>query len=98
MTRRFIRHPRLLPLAASALLALGLSAAHAQQPTPPSGGGMESADAAFKRADKNADGKLTKAEARAIPGLPDRFDAADTDKDGMISMTEFMAVLEPKKQ
>ncbi len=45
---------------------------------------------AFARADKNKDGKLSKAEADSIPGLTQRFADVDADKDGSISQNEFM--------
>jgi EF hand len=49
------------------------------------------AAAAFKRADANADGKLSKEEAASLPAIAARFDEFDKDKDGFLSMDEFMA-------
>ena len=45
--------------------------------------------AAFTKADKNADGKLSKDEATTLPALAAKFDSADADKDGTISAAEF---------
>ena len=46
-------------------------------------------DAAFKRADTNADGKLSAEEAAALPAIGDKFKDLDTDKDGALSSAEF---------
>jgi Ca2+-binding EF-hand superfamily protein len=48
---------------------------------------------AFARADKNADGKLSKEEAENLPAIAQRFDQIDTDKDGSISQAEYLAAL-----
>ena len=45
-------------------------------------------EAAFKKADKDNDGTLTKEEAKAMPRVAKHFDAIDTDKDGTVSMDE----------
>jgi Ca2+-binding EF-hand superfamily protein len=83
-------HTRLARGAAVAALALTLSPlVHAQQPTEQAPK-VESAEQAFKRADANGDGKLSKTEAARLPAIADRFDALDTDKDGFLSMGEFM--------
>ena len=46
---------------------------------------------AFKRADSNQDGKLSKEEAARLPAIAAKFDELDKDKDGSLSMDEFMA-------
>jgi EF hand len=87
-------HTRLARGAAVAALALTLSPlVHAQQPAAQpteQAPKAEGAEQAFKRADANGDGKLSKAEAARLPAIADRFDALDTDKDGFLSMGEFM--------
>ena len=45
-------------------------------------------DAAFAKADKDNDGTLDKAEAKAMPRVSRNFDAIDTDKDGTVSLEE----------
>lgn len=50
-----------------------------------------SAQAAFKRADVNTDNKLSPAEAAKLPAIAQRFEALDTDRDGLLSAEEFMA-------
>ena len=45
-------------------------------------------DAAFKKADKDNDGTLDKAEAKAMPHVAKNFDAIDADKDGTVSLEE----------
>jgi Ca2+-binding EF-hand superfamily protein len=82
-----------LTLAVLAVAGLTAGAALAQPPqqTP------EQRQAAFKAADKNNDGKLSKEEFTAT--LPDQFkqyadqafDGRDANKDGSISMEEFTA-------
>jgi hypothetical protein len=80
-----------LSLASATALVAGQ--AHAQTtPTPvatPSAADHEVAATAFKRADKNADGKLSKEEAAAMPAVAARFDEFDQDKDGSLSLEEF---------
>jgi Ca2+-binding EF-hand superfamily protein len=76
-----------------ALLALA-STAHAQMAaeanTP-----QARAEAAFKRADLNGDGKLSKSEAESMPAVANKFDEIDKDKDGFLSLAEFMAGTAP---
>ncbi len=48
-------------------------------------------EAAFKKADTDNDGTLTKAEAKAMPRIAKHFDAIDTDKDGTVSLDEIRA-------
>ncbi len=50
---------------------------------------------AFERADKNADGKLSKDEAENLPAIAQRFEQIDTDKDGFISKAEYLEALKP---
>lgn len=45
----------------------------------------------LKAADTNADGRLSRDEARALPGIAAHFDAIDTDKDGLITLQELQA-------
>jgi hypothetical protein len=84
-------------LIAAALAAAALSLPAYAQTAPAMGSGDAAAaersalEAAFKQADKDGDGKLSKAEVGAVKGWPEKLAKADTDKDGMISMSEFMA-------
>jgi hypothetical protein len=69
-----------------------------QQPAQPPQERM-TPDGAFKRADTNGDGKLSKEEAARMPAISARFAELDKDKDGALSMAEFMAAFEmPAKQ
>jgi hypothetical protein len=75
-------------------------AAFAQQPSQPPGQAPASStpEIAFMRADTNGDGKLSKAEAAGLRSVASKFDALDKDKDGMLSMSEYMAAFEAPKQ
>ena len=84
------RHPSILSTAAALIavtlampLAIAPVAAQTVAPTP--------AEAAFKRADANSDGKLSKDEAARLPAIAAKFDELDRDKDGFLTMAEFTA-------
>ena len=53
----------------------------------------EQIDMAFKLADSNGDGKITREEAERFPAVLRRFDQVDVDKDGVISRAEWEAAL-----
>lgn len=48
-------------------------------------------EAAFSKADANADGKLSKDEAVKLPAISAKFDALDKNKDGALDLAEFAA-------
>ena len=48
--------------------------------------------ARFQAADKNADGKLSPEEAKAMPMVAEHFTHLDTNKDGSVSIDEIAAV------
>lgn len=83
----------------SAVLALGALSAQAQAPAPvdpakqpPTAAGPSASDQ-FAKADASRDGKLSRDEARTVPGIGDKFDMLDKDKDGSLSLGEFSAGL-----
>jgi EF hand len=82
-----------LTLASLALGAPALSQAQAADPArqQQAAAGDKAASDAFKRADANQDGKLSKEEAARMPAIAAKFDDLDKDKDGALSMDEFMA-------
>jgi EF hand len=82
----------------AATLPLTALAQQAQPGQPAQPGQQQPAastpEIAFMRADTNGDGKLSKAEAARLPAIAAKFDALDKDKDGMLSMGEYMAAFE----
>jgi Ca2+-binding EF-hand superfamily protein len=48
-------------------------------------------EAAFKKADADNDGTLTRDEAKSMPRVAKHFDAIDADKDGTVSLDEIRA-------
>jgi hypothetical protein len=46
---------------------------------------------AFQLADANGDGQLTRAEAQRLPILPRSFEDTDLNKDGVLTLDEYMA-------
>jgi hypothetical protein len=79
---------RSLTLAASFAVAAPIAVqAQAAQPT--------AAEAAFRRADANSDGKLSKEKAARYPAIATKFD--ELDKDSFLSMQEFMPGFETPK-
>lgn len=98
MSRRFVRltsfEARSLLLIASVTLGVAGNA-YAQSTAAPATAAPATAaadaevTAAFTKADKNRDGKLSKEEAATLPAVAANFERADADKDGMISAAEF---------
>ncbi|MCW5664940.1 MAG: EF-hand domain-containing protein [Piscinibacter sp.] len=75
---------KLLALLAASSLALGaLAQTAAADPA--------AAQAAFKKADANGDGKLSKDEAAKLPKIASMFDTLDQNKDGALDLAEFSA-------
>lgn len=75
------------------LAALHMSPALAQMSAPAKPAEMTAkVQEAFARADRNADGKLSKEEAAAMPAIFEIFDKADIDKDAFLSKAEFAEV------
>ena len=78
-------------------MVFGAASAQAQAPAPvdpakpsPAMAGAGPVDQ-FTKADLSHDGKLSRDEARAVPGVGEKFDLLDKDKDGSLSLTEFSA-------
>ncbi|MGA0571927.1 EF-hand domain-containing protein [Variovorax sp. VNK109] len=98
--------PRPTTLAMAAWLALGVLGANAwaqtaAQATKPDGSkpttqamaANQQAEAAFKRADTNRDGKLSRTEADHLPAIAARFEQVDANRDQFISMDEFNRIV-----
>ena len=74
---------------AVASLALAATAQTTAAPAAPTAKDKTAMEAAFTRADTNADGKLSKDEAARMPAITAKFDELDTNKDGSLTMDEF---------
>ena len=89
---RSARRIAALTLASFAIGAPTLSQAQSPGPsTQQPGAADKAATDAFKRADTNHDGKLSREEAARLPAIAAKFDALDKDKDGLLSLDEFLA-------
>ena len=83
-----------------ALLAAGIgaSSAFAQAPVDPLKGDrgerMHKMQERLKAADKDGDGKISRAEAASMPRLAKHYDEIDTNKDGFITREEMKAYRE----
>ena len=93
MSRRFNPMSRfdarsLMLIASVALGAVGSAQAQSTAAPASAASGAE-VKAAFTKADKNADGKLSRDEAASLPAVAANFDKVDADKDGSISEAEF---------
>jgi Ca2+-binding EF-hand superfamily protein len=84
-------------LASLALLAGSAWAQQAAGAKDKGGADKAAIEAAFKRADTNGDGKLSKEESARLPEVQANFDTLDKDKDGSLSLAEFMAAFEAQK-
>lgn len=77
-----------------ALLTVGTAAAVRAQTAPgaaiPSNRATsQDLEAAFKRADLNQDGKLSRQEAERFPAVAQRFEQIDSNRDTFLSLEEF---------
>ena len=73
-------------------LSIGASAAFAQAPVePPKGERAHKMHERLKAADTDGDGKISRAEAAALPRLAKHFDEIDTNKDGFLTKEELKA-------
>lgn len=72
--------------------SIGASAAFAQTPPEqPKGDRAHKMHERLKAADKDGDGKISRAEAVALPRIANHFDEIDTNKDGFITREELKA-------
>ena len=73
-------------------LSFGASAAFAQAPVaPPKGERAHRMHERLNAADTDGDGKISRAEAAALPRLAKHFDEIDTNKDGFLTKEELKA-------
>lgn len=106
MRKPYILKPTLRGMAAGSLLGFGLSLSAQAQTAPAAAPAepaakettAEAAEAAFRRADANSDGRLSRQEAAALPAVAEKFAEIDRDKDGAISMAEYMAAVAPPRK
>lgn len=86
-----------VPVALAASVASAQTSSTGTTGTTGAAGGASTADSAFKRADANSDGKLSKEEAASMPTVAAKFQDLDKDKDGSLSLTEFMSGYKPNQ-
>ena len=83
--------PKLFHIAAMSILVTVCGPTAAQLGRPDA----ETVAKQFAKADKDSDGKLTLAEAKAgMPRVARRFDTLDKDKKGYVTLDELKAALE----
>ena len=71
---------------------IGASSVFAQTPPePPKSDRAQKMHERLKAADKDGDGKISRAEAAALPRIAKHFDEIDTNKDGFITKEEMKA-------
>lgn len=63
------------------------------KPTSQAMAANQQSEAAFKRADTNGDGKLSRSEADHLPAIAARFEQVDANRDQFISMEEFNRIV-----
>jgi EF hand len=100
MSRRSVLRRNLRASATASLVALTLGLtgqAFAQDAKPMTAAPSDAAAAAFKRADANADGKLSKDEAARMPGIAEKFEALDKQGKGFLTLPEFASAFDEKK-
>jgi hypothetical protein len=78
-------------LVAAVMAAMALSAVGQSKPAEPMAKDKVAIEAAFTKADANADGKLSKEEAAMVPAVGAKFAELDKNKDGFLSLAEFAA-------
>jgi hypothetical protein len=85
--------------------SIGATAVFAQAPVePPKGDRAQKMHARLKAADTDGDGRISRAEAVALPRIAKHFDEIDTNKDSFLTKEEMKAYREkrmaehPKKQ
>lgn len=81
----------------TALVGFGIGVAAAQTPPePPKGDRAHKMHERLKAADKDGDGKISRAESAALPRIAKHFDEIDTNKDGFLSKQEMKAFHEKR--
>ncbi len=91
MSQRPVIHhfdARSLVLVAACVLASG--ATWAQDKPAADDAGQQALVAAFVKADRNGDGKLSAEESRTLPAASENFAKLDTDGDQSLSQSEFV--------
>lgn len=70
-------------------------ASPSMQQAPASAAPPVDVGAIFDKLNTSHTGKLTKAEAQAVPTVAANFDVADTNHDGVLTKDEFLAAFKP---
>ena len=78
-------------VAAAALAGMAFTAVGQTTAAEPMGKDKVALEAAFTKADANADGKLSKEESAMLPAISAKFAELDKNKDGFLTLAEFAA-------
>jgi hypothetical protein len=78
-------------LVAAVIAAFAVSAVAQSMAAEPMAKDKVAIEAAFTKADANADGKLSKEEAAMLPAIGAKFAELDKNKDGFLTLAEFAA-------
>ena len=76
---------------AAVIAAFAMSAVGQSKMAEPMAKDKVAIEAAFTKADTNADGKLSKEEAAMVPAIGAKFAELDKNKDGFLTLAEFAA-------
>ena len=72
-------------------LSVGVAVSAQTPPEQPKGDRAHKMHERMKAADKDGDGKISRAEAAALPRIAKHFDEIDTNKDGFLTKEELQA-------
>ena len=91
MTIRSLLRITSLPVVFAGLAFSAYAQTQAPADKPAAAQDKAAVESAYSKADTNADGRLSKEEAAALPAIGAKFEELDKNKDGALSVEEFSA-------